>query len=36
VEQVNVVSDGAGFYHDDDLSMEEVMQAIQVWRAYRR
>jgi hypothetical protein len=36
VEQMNEVSDGAGVYHDDDLSMEEVLQAIQVWLACRR
>jgi hypothetical protein len=35
-EQTNKVVDGAGVYHDDDLSMEEVVQAIQVWRAGRK
>jgi hypothetical protein len=36
VEQMTEVSNGAGVYHDDDLLMEEVVQAIQVWRACRR
>jgi hypothetical protein len=30
VEHMNEVSDGAGVYHDEDLSMEVVVQAIQV------
>jgi hypothetical protein len=35
-EQMNKVSDGAGVYHDDKLSMDEVVQEIKVWRAGRR
>jgi hypothetical protein len=34
-EQMNEVSDGAGVYRYDDLSDEEVVQAVQVWRACR-